>query len=471
MSPSENAGVLSKRSSAWLLIGGVTAVHLLLAAVSFLKDLSFAAYFGTSRAADLVTTAFLLPEAISYNLIAAVIGIAAVPELSRRWQEKQYGMFLRSAVWMTLHVTLLMIAALVLLLLTKNQMFELFGYQSGSAEMFELERLYTLLLLSMPLFPLFAVGGAALQASGAFYVAAAGPVLLNGMMLSAITLSWMGGFAERDGAFAYAVSILIGAGGMVLTVWAALRRRLKAEAGLTFAAAWKREDGEADVTEKLMKASGGLTSVYRSVLPLLLLTLFSQALYAIERAMASNMETGTLAGLTYAYRIAQFPNWVFAAAVTAVLLPALSKTAAAGGGGESVKPELYRALKATLWLMVPATAVLYFLREPIISLLFGRGAFDSHSVAITSEMLAGYSLSVVGQVISGICLRYFLACGRLYGPAAVYLVSTVCTILFDLLTVPYFGPAALGYGALCGWGINALLMFILVVRDSNYRSG
>ena len=147
------------------------------------------------------------------------------------------------------------------------------------------------------------------------------------------------------------------------------------------------------------------------------------------------MEPGTLAGLNYAYRIAQFPNWVFVAAVTAVLLPALSRSAAAGGGGGSVKPELYRALGATLCLMLPSAAVLYFLREPIISLLFGRGAFDSHSVALTSELLAGYSLSVAFQVVSVLCLRYFLACGRLYGPAAVYLVSTVCTIVFDLLTV------------------------------------
>lgn len=471
MSASEMAKERGKRSSAWLLVGGVTAVNFMLAAVSFLKDLSFAAYFGTSQAADLVTTAFLLPEAVSYNLIAAVIGIAAVPELSRRWQEKQYGMFLRSAVRMTLHVTLLMIAALALLLLTKNHMFELFGYRSGSAEMGELERLYTLLLFSMPLFPVFAVGGAALQAAGAFYVAAAGPILLNVMMLSAITLSWMGDFAEGDGAFAYAVSILVGAGGMALVVWAALRRRLKLEARLSFVEAWKRRDGEAALTDKPLKASGGLTRVYRDVLPLLLLNLFSQALYAIERAIASNMEPGTLAGLNYAYRIAQFPNWVFVAAVTAVLLPALSRSAAAGGGGESVKPELYRALRVTLCLMLPSAAILYFLREPIISLLFGRGAFDSHSVSLTSELLAGYSLSVIGQVVSVLCLRYFLACGRLYGPAAVYLVSTVCTISFDLLTVRSFGPAALGYGALCGWGLNALLMFILVVRDSNNRSG
>lgn len=459
-----------KRFASWLLIGGVTAIHCIVAAVSFLKDVTFAAYFGTSQAADLVTTAFLLPEAISYNLIAAVIGIAAVPELSRRWQEKHYGMFLRTAARMALHAALLMIGALIVLFLARNVMMAIFGYGPGSAETGELERLYALLLFSMPLFPLFAIGGAALQASGAFYAAAAGPIVLNGAMLLAISLSWAGSFTENIGSFTYAISILAGAGGMTLMVWAALRRRLRIEAQLSFAAAWGRKDSEAAVTDKSMIAAGGLLRVYRDVLPLLLLNLFSQTLYATERAIAANMEPGTLAGLNYAYRLAQFPNWVFVAAVTAVLLPALSRSASAGGG-QAAKPELYRALRVTLGLMLPAAVLLYWLREPAISLLFGRGAFDSQSVALTSELLAGYSLSVIGQVISVICLRYFLACGRLYGPAAVYLASTVCTIAFDLLTVRSLGAAALGYGALCGWVLNALLMFILVVRDSNNRSG
>ncbi|MCA0756657.1 oligosaccharide flippase family protein [Paenibacillus sp. N4] len=463
-----------KRFTAWILIGGVTAVHCLVAAVSFLKDLTFAAYFGTSQAADLVTTAFLLPEAISYNLIAAVIGIAAVPELSRRWQEKQYGMFLRSAARMALHAALLMTGALLLLFLAKNGMMALFGYGPGSAGTGELERLYVLLLFSMPLFPLFAIGGAALQASGAFYAAAAGPIVLNAAMLAALSLSWAGNVPEQSGSFTYAASILAGAGGMTLMVWAALRRRLRLVAQLSFASAWRQKDNEAAVTAavtgKSRMAAGGLLRVYRDILPLLLLNLFSQMLYATERAIAANMEPGTLAGLNYAYRIAQFPNWVFVAAVTAVLLPALSRSASAGGG-QAAKPELYRALRATLGLMLPAAAVLFWLREPVISLLFGRGAFGPQSVALTSELLAGYSLSVALQAVSVICLRYFLACGRLYGPAAVYLASTVCTIAFDLLAVRSFGAAALGYGALCGWALNALLMFMLVVRDSNNRSG
>jgi peptidoglycan biosynthesis protein MviN/MurJ (putative lipid II flippase) len=191
-------------------------------------------------------------------------------------------------------------------------------------------------------------------------------------------------------------------------------------------------------------------------------------LYAAERMIASNMETGTLAGLNYAYRVAQFPNWVFVAAVTAVILPAMSK---APGGSREAKTELYRALKGTLALTIPAAALLFLLRETLIGLLFGRGAFDSHSVEVTAGMLAGYAFSVVGQALSGICLRYFLTVGRLYKPAAVCLASACVTIVFDLAAVPSIGPSALGWGSLAGWGLNALLMFGLVVRDSSQRSG
>lgn len=488
-------GLLRRPSAAWRLIGGVTTVNLLLAVVSFAKDLSFAAYFGTSREADLVNSAFLLPEAIGYNLIAGVVGIAAVPAFTRAWQEGRRSEFLHDALRLAAHITLLMLAIGAALALARGWVFELAGYAAGSEETRELERLYMLLLVTLPLFPLYAVGGAALQAAGAFYAAAAGPVLLNGLMLAALAASVLGGLPAATGATAYAASIVAGSGGMAVLVWTALRRRWRIVTNTSAPTGLREPIGSADsalttatgrtTAEDARTArdrtsarhslpghgTGGLARVYRDFLPLLLLTLFSQAQYAAERTIASNLEPGTLAALNYAYRVSQFPNWVFVAAVTAVLLPSLSRTSGLQDPEQAARPELFRALRGTLLVMLPAAFLLFALRQPVVELLFGRGAFDAQSVSQTSGLLAGYSLGVVGQAVSGVLLRYLIARGRLYGPAAAYLTTAAVTVLFDLLAVREYGSEALGYGSLVGWTLNALLMFGFVLRDSNVRRG
>ncbi|WP_336787920.1 murein biosynthesis integral membrane protein MurJ [Paenibacillus sp. MMO-177] len=454
-----------KRPSAGLyLVGSVTAVNLLLAAVSFLKDLSFAAYFGTSRSADLVNTAFLLPESIGYNLVAAVISVAAVPTLSRLWSGKQTDAYVRTTLRMALHASVFMLLLAFMLLMLREPVLALSGYHDSHEVLPELKKLYTLLLASLPLFPLFAIGGAALQASGSFYAAAAGPLLLNGLMLVASAWSGWTSAIEETGAVWFAWSIVGGAALMTVMVWTVWWRKLRRMGISLHQGSLRGSKGNEAFGHELGR-------MYKDFFPFLLLTLCLQAVYAVERMLASNLGPGILAGLTYAYRVSQFPNWVFVAAVTSVLLPSLSRKSYAQSGfdGNEARRELLRALKGTIAVMLPAAVLLYTFRGMIIELLFGRGAFDAQSVSITSELLAGYSLSVVGQAISAVSLRYFIAEGRMLIPAIIYGATSLITLLFDWLAVPHLGPSAIGYGSMIGWWANAILMSVWVQRSFRYR--
>lgn len=457
------------QASPLMLIGGVAGVHILLAGISFFKDVAFAAAFGTTPAADLLNLSFLLPEAVSYNLLAAVIGVAAVPELSRLWGKGSREAFVRCCVRLSAHSVIVMTAAGILLWIFQASVGSLLGFTQGEASAGGFETYYRLLLFSLPLFPLFAIGSAALMAVGSFYTAAAGPIAMNGLMLAAAAASAAGWLPSGAGTTVYACSILAGAAAMTVWMWAVLWRRL------LLAGVKRGEIGRRARRMAAERNDGGLKRIYRDFLPMLLITLCVQSVYAAERMMAAHLKPGTLAGLNYAYRVSQFPNWVFVAAVTSVLLPAMARASSDAGPAEAERfrsgPTLFRTIRLLLAALIPAALGLYLCREWVVELLFARGSFGEDSARVTSGLLAGYALAIAGQGVSTVCTRMFLAEGALYPTVGIYVLSAACTLGLDVLLVPRFGAAALGYGAFAGWTVNALLMTGLAARYSKQRRG
>jgi putative peptidoglycan lipid II flippase len=204
--------------------------------------------------------------------------------------------------------------------------------------------------------------------------------------------------------------------------------------------------------------------LWSAFLPYLVIILIGQIVYFMERKWASGMETGTVAGLNYAFRLSQLPIWVFVAAVYSVVLPSMSQDVALQRKAR-LTLTITRAFKSILIVTLPTTLFLYDLRVPIVSLLFQRGAFDEHSVRMTADMVGGYALSIAGLSISAVCLRYFLAAGKMILPIGITLMSTGMNLAADYVLKDSFGAAGLGYGAAIGASVNAALFLLCVCGE------
>ena len=127
-----------------------------------------------------------------------------------------------------------------------------------------------------------------------------------------------------------------------------------------------------------------------------------------------------------------------------------------------------RALLVTIGLTFIMSLGLFTLRHFIVTLLFKRGAFGEKSVTQTVSILTGYSFAIVGQSISLICLRYFIASRRMASPLLIYFLGTLCSILIDVYFVPRYGAPALGYGASIGATLTGFL-FLVGIRYEQKR--
>jgi putative peptidoglycan lipid II flippase len=95
-----------------------------------------------------------------------------------------------------------------------------------------------------------------------------------------------------------------------------------------------------------------------------------------------------------AFRLYMLPQGMFAVSVTVVLFPTLSRLAA-----RRDDPGFRRALDGGIrqiaFLLVPAGLVAIVLAEPIVRLVYQRGAFTSSDTTIVAECLQAFSIGLV----------------------------------------------------------------------------
>ena len=115
----------------------------------------------------------------------------------------------------------------------------------------------------------------------------------------------------------------------------------------------------------------------------------------ISTALASLLPGGSVSYLYYADRLNQLPLGVVGIAVGTAILPPLSRQLRLGDDAGAVATQ-NRGLELALLLTLPAAVALAVLAQPILAVLFQRGAFTPADTAATAAALAAYAVGAAG---------------------------------------------------------------------------
>ncbi|MCZ8512623.1 MATE family efflux transporter [Paenibacillus filicis] len=441
----DSIGKLKKQGRMLRTINTVAVINLTLAIAAFVKDLLSAAYLGTSTEADAFTLAYFLPDTLGNNLFASALGVACVPMFAAWNAEKRHSRLLSGVGLLTRRVLMAGIVLCVIMLLFGRPMLRLIGSGLAPERLQASWDLYVLMTPIVILLPLAFIASAFLQVRGSFAPPAFAPLLYHIAGLLTLLFLLAAQVPKPSGVYGISGAILIGTAAQALFMGVLIRRIVKA-----YPVRQRNAIEQAGLKEDM-------SSIARTFWPYLLILISTQLILAVERGLASGLGTGTISGLNYAYRLSQFPNWVFVSAVTVVILPKMSQ-AWNVKDREQLSSTLRRAVQFTLLITVPAALILCMLRHPIITLLFVRGSFDFRSEEMTSTILAGYSLAMVGQAITLVYLRLFMTIGKMTVPLFGYFAAAAVNIGLDLCLIPVLGAAGLGYGALGGSLVGALVL-------------
>lgn len=145
-------------------------------------------------------------------------------------------------------------------------------------------------------------------------------------------------------------------------------------------------------------------------------------------AVASFLPSGTISALYYAERLLELPMSVSGTALGMVSVPILTALATSQQHDMFAR-HCATALRLSLLVALPAAAGLLAVAQPLVSVLFGHGAFDQHAVRQTALALSAYSCSLPLYAIS----RPLLAACTARKLSRIIALSGVCAVLVSLV--------------------------------------
>jgi putative peptidoglycan lipid II flippase len=196
-------------------------------------------------------------------------------------------------------------------------------------------------------------------------------------------------------------------------------------------------------------------------------TIFGAAVYQVTifvgTLLASLLAEGSVSYLYYADRLVQFPLGVFGIALATAVLPTLSKQAAVDDM-EGLRRSFSYTLRLVFFVNIPAMIGLIALREPIIQVLFQRGAFSIEATQKTAEALLYYALGLWAFSGVRIVVSTFYALQDTKTPVKIAVVSLLANIVFSLVLMGPMQHGGLALATSLAMTMNLVLLVVALKK-------
>jgi putative peptidoglycan lipid II flippase len=161
--------------------------------------------------------------------------------------------------------------------------------------------------------------------------------------------------------------------------------------------------------------SPALQQVGRQYLPAMTGALIMCSAVLVDQSMAAMLAPGSVAALNYALRVSSFPLLLGSTALSTAAIPYLSKMVASSDW-KGVKHTLRSYLKLIFLIAIPFTGLVILLSEPIIQLLYQRGAFTHQETQLVAQILSAAAIQIpfyiadifVVNLLTSLCLNQIL---------------------------------------------------------------
>jgi len=393
-----------------LIFGLATALSRVLGLV---REVVASYYFGASGRINAFTVAFQVPNLIRALVADAALSSAFVPvfsELLEKGERKRAWRVASSLFWLML---LGLSALTALFILVAPYIIGIFGNPGNDKEL--------AVGLSQVLFPIVALLGASgiivgiLNSYDHFTVPAISPVFWNLAIIAGLALGVPQANSSSGELYVYAFSILIATFIQVLLPVPWLR-------GL---------DGRLQLV--LDWRDPAVARVFKLMIPVTLGLGLINVNAVIDTFFASRLIDANLAptAIQKAFLVYMLPQGMFSVAIATVLFPSLARFAARGDM-DGFRRTVSNGVRQIAFLLIPTAVVSALLAEPIIRLLFQRGAFHPNQTPVVAGALAAFS---VGLLFNGEMLmlnRAFFSLQSNWIPTTVALGNLFLNALLDL---------------------------------------
>lgn len=367
--------------AAMVTVGGFTVLAKL-AAVA--KEIAVAYQFGTSDELDAFLIAFLLPQ-FAVNVMWGSLNGALIPTyIHVREQEGREAAQRVLSSLMVLGVGSVM-ALSVVLALTASSILPLVASGFAVEKLGLTHSLYDVLLPTLVLSGVATIWGAILNAENRFALAAVAP-----MATSIVTVIIVGVMAKHWGIYTLALGTIVGA---------------LIETGLL---GWGLTREGISLIPKWYGMSPAAKQVLDQYTPALTANFLMGSTGLVSQSMAATLGPGSVSVLAYGKKVTDLILGVFGLSVGTAVLPHFSKMVS-GEDWRGVRRTLMTYTRLLLLITLPLMLALIYFSEPIVKLLFQRGAFTEANAQFVGLVQVMYLLQVPAYVLSILLARLISA--------------------------------------------------------------
>ena len=344
--------------------------------LGLVREMVVAYYFGINGKINAFTVAFQIPNLVRALLADAALSGAFVPVFSDLLEKGERQRAWRVASTIFWLVLLVLGGLTALFILIAPILIRPFGEPGGDFDL--------AVGLSRVLFPIVVLLGLSgvivgiLNTYDHFTVPALTPVFWNLAIIAGLVLGVPRVSGENAQLYIYAGSILVGT---VIQLFLPVPWLRGLDGRLQLVLDWR---------------DPAVRRFFTLMLPVTLTLGLINVNAVIDTLFASRLLDPNLApaAINAAFRLYMLPQGIFSVAIATVLFPALARLAARNDI-DGFRATVSTGLRQIAFLLIPASVVSAVLAEPIVRLVYERGAFTAADVTVVAGCLAALSLGLV----------------------------------------------------------------------------
>jgi len=395
------------------------------------REIVAARYFGTGGPFSAFTIAFQVPNLISALFANAALSAAFVPvftELLHQGRRREALRLASTLFWIMLIVLGAITAFFILAAGIIMPLFTGAKFTSGLDDL--------TVGLSQILFPVVLILGlngllvGVLQSYEHFTIPAISPAVWNIVIIVGLVVlrpHFRGGYEDGNQLHAYAIAILVATLVQLLMAVGALGR---IDFRLQFSIDWH---------------DPRIRQVFMLMLPVTIglgIVNLDQLINSVFGTLVNKQAPGAI---EKAFRIYMLPQGLFSVAVATVLFPTLGRMAA-GRDISGMRRVVGIGMRQINLMLIPAAVFMIVLAQPIVRLVFQRGAFNSESTHLVSIALFWFAFSLPFGGLNLLLTRTFFAVQRPWIPTRLAVMNIVVDIVVSVALYRPLGIAGLIIG-------------------------
>lgn len=205
----------------------------------------------------------------------------------------------------------------------------------------------------------------------------------------------------------------------------------------------------------------GLRQLFRRYLPVIASLVVSQIQVLMDRRFASGTGLSSIAWMRTATTLQQLPLGLIGFSIGLATLPGLARSHA-GARGSEFRSRTVASLGQVLLWMTPVLVCMGLLAEPIVRLLFERGAFTAADTASVLPAVRIYLIGAFCAALDQLLNNAFYARQNTLVPALVGMGSVLAYFAAAFLLLDGFGYLGLVWADTVKHTAHMIVMLVLV---------